>query len=259
MNLLQIENLTKRFGGLCAVNDVSFGVKKNEIVSLIGPNGAGKTTTFSMLTGIQPPTSGKVVFNGEDVTKYPPYQIARKGMITTFQKTKVFPSITVLEAAMIGTHIIANTGVLNILTRNKKFYCEEGELRKNVVETLKYFSLDKKLDWLCKNLSHGEQRVLGVAVAMISNPSMLLLDEPVAGLNPQESKWMMGLIHGLRDRGTTILLIEHDMSMVMSISDRIVVLNFGNKIAEGTPSAISKNEQVLSAYLGERDLENVRD
>ncbi len=256
MSLLQISNLTKKFEGLCAVNNVSFEVEEGEIVSLIGPNGAGKTTIFSMLTGIEPPTSGKVTFDGKDITKTPPFQIARMGMITTFQKVKVFPNITVIEAAMIGTHILANTNIVSIITRNKEFYNEESRLKKICEDTLDYFGLGEKKQWLCKNLSHGEQRVLGVAIAMVSSPKMLLLDEPVAGLNPQESKWMMELIEGLRKKGTTILLIEHDMGMVMSISDKIIVLSFGNKIAEGKAHEISQNEKVIEAYLGERDAEN---
>jgi branched-chain amino acid transport system ATP-binding protein len=255
LSLLRVNNLTKKFEGLCAVNDVSFEVKENEIVSLIGPNGAGKTTTFSMLSGIEPPTSGQIVFDGNDIVNTPPFRIARMGMVTTFQKVKVFPNITVIEAAMIGSHVLTETNYFDIITRNKRFYNEEKRLKDICEEKLEYFGLSKRKNWLCKNLSHGEQRVLGIAIAMVSKPKMILLDEPVAGLNPQESKWMMSLIDGLRKSGTTILLIEHDMGMVMAISDRIIVLNFGNKIAEGTASEISRNDKVIEAYLGERDVE----
>jgi len=257
MKLLEVKNLTKKFGGLTAVNDVSFDVQDKEILSLIGPNGAGKTTTFSMVTGIQPPTSGQVVFDGMDITRSDLAYIASKGMVTTFQKTKTFPNITVLEAVMIGAHTQTTTSVWDILSNNRHNQKEEKEIRDRALEILDYFSLGHRKNLLCKNLSAGEKRVLQVAIAMALNPKLLLLDEPVAGLNPQESMRMMELIYGLRDKGTTILLIEHDMKLVMQISDRIVVINFGNKIAEGTPEQISANEQVITAYLGERDDDDV--
>ncbi|MEL7566917.1 MAG: ABC transporter ATP-binding protein [Dehalobacterium sp.] len=257
MKLLEVKNLTKKFGGLTAVNDVTFDVNQNEIVSLIGPNGAGKTTTFSMVTGIQPLTSGQIIFDGEDITNKPLSYIARKGMVTTFQKTKTFPNITVLEAVMIGAHTQTTTSVFDILRNSQHNRKEEKAIRDRACELLDYFNLAHRKNILCNNLSAGEKRVLQVAIAMALNPKLLLLDEPVAGLNPQESMNMMELIFGLRDKGTTILLIEHDMKLVMQISDRIVVINFGNKLAEGLPAEISANEQVITAYLGERDDEDV--
>ncbi len=256
MNILEVKHLTKQFGGLTAVNDVSFAVAEKEIVSLIGPNGAGKTTTFSMLTGIQTPTSGQVLFAGEDVTRQPLHRIAKKGMVTTFQKTKTFPNLTVLEAVMIGAHTRTTTGILDILLNSRKNREENQRIRDRAREILGYFGLEHRQHDLCKNLAAGEKHILEVAMAMALNPRLLLLDEPVAGLNPQESMRMMELIHGLRDQGTTVLLIEHDMRLVMQISDRIVVLNFGQKIAEGTPKEISANEQVITAYLGGEDAED---
>ena len=253
MTLLKTQTLTKKFGGLIAVNAVSFTIEKSQIVSLIGPNGAGKTTIFSLVTGLVRPTSGQVIFNGEDLTGLPAHVVASKGIVTTFQKTKVFPELTVLEGVTIGRHCRVNTSWLDIVLRTENFKAEERAARDRSMEILEYCNLVEKKDHLCKNLSYGEQRILEIAVAMAAEPKLILLDEPAAGLNPQESIKLMELIYGLRDRGMTVLLVEHDMNLVMSISDKVVVLNFGNKIAEGTPREVSENEQVIQAYLGVRD------
>ena len=250
MALLEVRGLTKVFGGLTAVKDVSFDVEKREIVSLIGPNGAGKTTIFSMITGLVKPTRGKVKFDNMDITGWEAYKVANFGLVTTFQKTKVFPTLTVEEAVMVGTHSKHKTSLLDILLRNKKFYSELEQSKKKVAEILEYTRLTDRKKFMCTELSYGEQRVLEIAVAMAAEPKLLLLDEPTAGLNHTESKNLMNMIYGLRDSDVTILLIEHDMNLVMKISDRVVVLNFGEKLCFGTPREVSSNEKVIEAYIG---------
>lgn len=250
MALLEVKNLTKEFGGLKAVKDVSFCVEEGQIVSLIGPNGAGKTTTFSMVTGLVQPTAGRVLFNGEDITGMQAYQVADRGLVTTFQKTKVFPTLTVGEAVMVGTHSKHDTSPLDILLRSRKFYSEREKAEQKVEEVLAYTGLESKRDYMCTSLSYGEQRILEIAVAMAAGPKLLLLDEPAAGLNHTESDNLLHMIYGLRDAGMTILLIEHDMHLVMRISDKVVVINFGERIAFGTPQEVTSNEDVIEAYLG---------
>lgn len=250
MALLEITGLTKVFGGLTAVKDVSFQVEKGQIVSLIGPNGAGKTTTFSMVTGLVTPTSGKVIFDGQDVTGWPAYKVAAFGLVTTFQKTKVFPTLTVEEAVMVGTHSKINTSTLDIILRTKHFFSEQEKAEQKVAEILKYTGLYEKRKYLCTGLSYGEQRILEIAVALAAEPKLLLLDEPAAGLNHTESDNLMKMIHGLVRSGITVLLIEHDMNLVMRISDMVAVINFGQRIAFGTPEEVSNNQAVIEAYLG---------
>ncbi len=256
MALLEVRGLTKVFGGLTAVKDVSFDVEKGKIVSLIGPNGAGKTTIFSIVTGFVKPTRGKVIFDNMDITGWEAYKAAKFGVVTTFQKTKVFPTLTVEEAIMIGTHNKHRTTPLDILLRNKKFYSELERSKKKVTEILKYTGLTGKKNFLCAELSYGEQRVLEIAVAMATEPKLLLLDEPAVGLNLTESNNLMSMIYGLRDSGVTILLIEHDMSLVMKLSDCVVALNFGEKICFGTPQEVSSNEAVIKAYLGSEEADD---
>jgi len=250
MNILEVRNITKRFGGLTAVNDVSFDIEKGKIVSLIGPNGAGKSTTFSILTGLACPTSGTIIFQGENIVGLPPYEISSKGIVTTFQKTKVFTTLTVEEATLIGTHDRVNTTVKDILLHNKKFFSEEQKAREKIKEVLQYTNLYEKRKLKCADLSYGEQRILEIAVAMAASPVLLLLDEPATGLNNKESKDMINMIYGLRDYGMTILLIEHDMSLVMKISEYVFVMNFGQIIAQGTTDEITSNQKVIDAYLG---------
>lgn len=250
MALLEVRGLAKVFGGLTAVKDVSFNVKKGEIVSLIGPNGAGKTTVFSMVSGFIKPTQGKIIFDNIDITGWEAYKVANLGLVTTFQKTKVFPTLTVEEAVMVGTHSKHKTTPLSILLRNKRFYSELEQSEKKITEILEYTRLTDKKGFMCTELSYGEQRILGIAVAMATEPKLLLLDEPAAGLNHTESKNLMNVIYGLRASGITILLIEHDMNLVMKISDRIAVINFGEKLCFGTPQEVSSNKKVIETYLG---------
>ena len=250
MPLLEVRSLTKTFGGLTAVNDVSFDVKKGEIVSIIGPNGAGKTTIFSMISGLVKPTQGKITFDNMDITEWETYKIAKNGLITTFQKTKIFPTLTVEEAVMVGTHCKHKVSPIDILLRNKKYHFELKQSKNKVKDILEYTKLIEKKNYLCNELSYGEQRVLEIAVAMAAEPKLLLLDEPAAGLNYAESKSLMNTIYGLRNSGITILLIEHDMNIEMKISDRVLVLNYGEKLCFGTPQDVANNEKVIEAYLG---------
>lgn len=250
MSFLRVKGITKRFGGLVAVNDLSFEVQEKEILSLIGPNGAGKTTTFNMITNFITPDTGEVEFNGINVTGQEPHYIAELGMIRTFQKTHIFPLATVQENIKMGCHKITEYNMLDIVLHSKKFRQEEKKVNKKVLEILEYFRMMDIKDYLAKNLSFGQKRILEITIAMACEPKLLMLDEPVAGLNPMESQNVMQLISKIRDQGITILLVEHDMNVVMNISDQIVVINFGKKIAEGTPGEVSHNEEVIKAYLG---------
>lgn len=250
MALLEVKCLTKAFGGLIAVKDVSFDVEKGEIVSLIGPNGSGKTTLFSMVTGFVKPTHGKIIFDDTDITNWEAYKIAKFGIVTTFQKTKVFPTLTVEEAVMIGTHSKHNTSPIDILFRNKKFYSELEQSKKKVSSILKNTGLIDKKTYMCSDLSYGEQRILEIAVAMAAEPKLLLLDEPAVGLNHTESENLKNMICKFRDSGITILLIEHDMNLVMKISDRVLALNFGERLCFCTPQEVSSNKIVIESYLG---------
>ena len=206
-----------------------------------------------MITGLVKPTAGTVIFDGEDITGMDAHKVAAKGLVTTFQKTKVFPTLKVEEAIMVGTHCKTDTSTKDILLRTKKYYEQQEIARAKVQEVLEYTNLVDKRDFMCTSLSYGEQRILEIAVAMAASPKLLLLDEPAAGLNHTESEGLMQMIYGLRDSGVTILLIEHDMSVVMRISDHVVVISFGQKIADGTPQEVSSDKQVIEAYLGTGD------
>lgn len=247
-----MRKVSKHFGGLAALSDVDLEVYAGEIVGLIGPNGAGKTTLFNVVTGTYRPTEGTVVFQGEDITGLKPSAIAAKGLVRTFQATSVFKNLTVLDNVIVSCHLRAKAGFWAALTNSRSNRRDEDNFSCNAMDIIKYLHLDNVKDQQAKNLPHGYQRVLGISMALAANPQLLLLDEPATGLNPQESTDMIRLIKEIRDRGITILLVEHDMSVVMSCCARIVVLNFGEKIAEGSPEEIQSNEKVIETYLGER-------
>ncbi len=244
------KGLTVRFGGLTAVDHLSFEIQQGEIISLIGPNGAGKTTAFNAITGFIKPSDGSIRFFGQDLTGLKPFQIAEHGIIRTFQQTKVFPEVAVEESIRMGAHKIAEKGLMAILANTLRYQKKEKEILERAEQILTFTGLKEKASVLAKNLSYGEQRLLEIAVALAAEPKLLLCDEPVSGMNPEESRSTMELIRALRKQGITILLVEHDMNVVMDISDRIVVLNYGKKIAEGSPREVSENQEVIEAYLG---------
>jgi len=248
--LLTVENLAVHIGGLVAIADASFAVPESQVVSLIGPNGAGKTTAFNVITGYMRPTAGRIRFDGQDITGLAPDRIAGRGLVRSFQRTSVFAGCTVLENALMALHRRGQAGLLDALLRLPRQRREEARLREEAWAMLDFVGLGTRADTPAEVLAYGEQRRLGIALAAIATPRLLLLDEPAAGLNPSETADCMALILRLRDRGMTVLLVEHDMPMVMRISDRIVVLNQGRIIASGAPAEIRANPEVIRAYLG---------
>jgi branched-chain amino acid transport system ATP-binding protein len=250
-NLLVAENVRKEFGGLVAVADLDFTIPDRSIVSLIGPNGAGKTTFFNMLTGVYKPTSGRIVFDEHDVTDRPPHAITKLGVGRTFQNIRLFPQMTALENVLVGMHARLRGGILGSIFGTPRVRREEREAQEKARGLLRYSGLGRVDDELAQNLSYGDQRRLELARALATEPKLLLLDEPTAGMNPQETARFTDFLGKLRgERPITILLIEHDMKVVMGISERVTVLDYGERIAEGTPSEIVKNERVIEAYLG---------
>lgn len=253
MNLLEIQALNKSFGGLQAVCDVSFSVPQGVIKAVIGPNGAGKTTLFNLITGNIKASSGKVLFGGQAIHGLPPFRIAALGMSRTFQNIKMFTGMTALENVMVGHHLKSRAGFLAGMFPLPPTWKEERRIRQRSLELLALLEIDQFADLDASSLAFGQQRAVELARALASEPAMLLLDEPAAGLNIYETAELARLISKIRDRGITVLLVEHDMSLVMDISDEIVVLSFGQKIAEDTPHAIQTNKEVIQIYLGDGD------
>lgn len=251
MPILQVENLTKRFAGLTAVDGLSFAVEEGEIHGLIGPNGAGKTTTFNVICGFYAPTSGRVLYGGRDISGLRTSKIAELGLVRTFQGTVLFHEFTVLDNVLVGCHLHARTGFVEALLGLNR--ARESAARDKAEEMLDVFGLGDRRDELTSNLPHGLQRALGIAVALAADPKVLLLDEPFTGMNPEETRQMMELLRRVSDRGVTLLLVEHDMQAVMGLCGRITVLSFGSLLAEGTPEEIRTHPQVIEAYLGTAD------
>lgn len=248
--LLEIEDVTKDFGGLRALSKVSFSVMPEEIKALIGPNGAGKTTLFNVITKSFPATSGKVKFKGEDITKVKPHDVAKRGILRTFQNLRLFGDMTVLENVVMGCHRVTRTGLLSAAFSLPEMRRTEQWVKKHAMECLRFVGLEKEAFNLTGDLPYGTQKMVELARALASEPDLLLADEPATGLNDLERDRVSELFLRLREKGLSIILVEHQMDFVMKLSHRIVVLNYGQKIAEGTPDEIQKNSEVIAAYLG---------
>jgi branched-chain amino acid transport system ATP-binding protein len=253
MAILEVNNLNRSFGGLQAVHKVSFSVKKDTIKALIGPNGAGKTTLFNLVSGVLPPDSGSIMFNGEPVQGLKPYQIASKGIARTFQHIRLFPKMTALENVMIGRHIHSKAEFIPGMLSLPWTWREEKQIQGKSLEIMDFLGIAEFAEGEATSLAYGQQRIVELARALACEPVLLLLDEPAAGLNMRETAEVAHLITKIKGMGITVLIVEHDMSLVMDISDEIIVLSYGEKIADDVPLAIQKNSEVIRIYLGEED------
>ena len=251
--MLEVAGITRIFGGVTALEDVSFSISKGDITGVIGPNGAGKTTLFNIITGIYTQTAGRVMLNNSDVSGLTPEKLARLGMVRTFQNIELFGGMTVLENVMVGLHTRSSCGLLACSLRMPWSRAEESRIRAGAMKWLEFAGITDLADVTAGNLPFGKGRMLEIARALAVEPGIILMDEPAAGLNSQETMGLARLIQRIRDLGITVVLVEHDMELVMDICDRIVVLNLGRKLAEGTPREIQENHEVIAAYLGEDD------
>ena len=246
MALLEVRSLYKSFGGLAAVKDLSFSVNEGEIRGLIGPNGAGKTTIFNLVSGYYKPTQGEILYNGVNVAGMPVHDVAALGLVRTFQGTTLFHEMSVLDNVLVGQHLKSKAGLLKTAFGSSR----DREHVDKAMDILEFLNLEDRTDELAMNLSHGHQRSLGIAIALAAEPRLLMLDEPFAGMNPEETRVLMDDLVKVRERGVTLLLVEHDMQAVMGLCDYITVVSFGELLAEGVPSEIKTNKQVIEAYLG---------
>jgi len=250
MAILEVSRVTKYFGGIGALSDVDFAVQDLEILGLIGPNGAGKSTLFDVISGFHLPSNGKILFKGQNITGLKDYKIARLGIGRTFQATTLFMNSTVLENVLIGFHQRYKTETWKAFLHTGSARKEDESSRQHAMEILNFMGILALKDQLAKNLPHGHQRILGICIALATNPKLLLLDEPATGMHPEEASAVVSLIRKLRESGITVMIVEHNMQAIMNLCDRIVVLNFGKKIADGTPTEIRSHKEVIEAYLG---------